>query len=509
MDATLIAARLLLAIVFVVAGLAKLADRTGTRKAIVDFGVPAPLATPLALCLPFLELGVAIALLFAGSAWWGALGALALLLLFIAAIVYNLARGRRPDCHCFGQLHSEPVGWQTLIRNGILAAIAVFVTWQARTNPGWSAFGWLGTLSVAGRLAVAAGAVLVAVLVVQWWLLMQMLQQNGRLLVRLGAVEHQLGIDGWAVLDAQQAGRPLGASAPGFALPSLDGGIVTLSALCSRGKPVILIFTDPSCGPCLTLLPEIGRWQREHVRQLTIAVISRGSLEDNRSKRVEHGLTNVLLQQDFEVYNAYQGRGTPSAIIIQPDGTIGSLMAAGPAAIRALLTRTVGKRSAPALLPVLPTAEANGKNGHTQQANLGIGDVAPAFTLPDLAGTTVSLADFRGTDTLVLFWSPTCGFCQRMLPDLTKWLAKPREDAPRLLVVSTGTFEANEAQRIQATVVLDAESTVARAFGADATPMAVLVDADGRIASSLSTGVQEVLALAQTSRQPLALVTMP
>ena len=36
--------------------------------------------------------------------------ALALLLAFVGGIVVNLARGTTPDCHCFGQLHSEPAG---------------------------------------------------------------------------------------------------------------------------------------------------------------------------------------------------------------------------------------------------------------------------------------------------------------------------------------------------------------------------------------------------------------
>src|SRR3712207_3335387 len=124
MNVALLAARLLLAAVFVVAGIAKLADREGSRRAIVDFGVPSALAAPLGLLLPLGELVVAAALLPASTSWWGALGALALLSLFVAGISINLARGRKPDCHCFGQLHSAPAGWKTLARNAVLAAVA-------------------------------------------------------------------------------------------------------------------------------------------------------------------------------------------------------------------------------------------------------------------------------------------------------------------------------------------------------------------------------------------------
>src|SRR5215212_1360917 len=129
MGIALLVARLLLALVFVVAGVSKLADRKGSRQALADFGVPSSLASPLGILLPLAELAIAAALIPAASAWWAALGALSLLLLFVAGISINLARGRKPDCHCFGQLHSAPAGWRTLARNGALAATAGFVLW--------------------------------------------------------------------------------------------------------------------------------------------------------------------------------------------------------------------------------------------------------------------------------------------------------------------------------------------------------------------------------------------
>jgi uncharacterized membrane protein YphA (DoxX/SURF4 family) len=130
MDLALLLARLLLAGVFVVAGAAKLADREGSRRSAVDFGVPAPLAGAFTTLLPVAELAVAAALIPAATAWWGAAGALTLLLLFGGGIAANLARGRRPECHCFGQLHSEPATWKMPARNGGLAAVAGFVVWR-------------------------------------------------------------------------------------------------------------------------------------------------------------------------------------------------------------------------------------------------------------------------------------------------------------------------------------------------------------------------------------------
>ena len=50
---------------------------------------------------------------------------------------------------------------------------------------------------------------------------------------------------------------------------------------------------------------------------------------------------------------------------------------------------------------------------------------------------------------------------------------------------------------LRSPVVLDQGGTVMSAFGANDTPMAVLVDAHGKIASELAVGAPAVLALAR------------
>jgi len=511
MDIALLVARLLLALVFVVAGLAKLADRQGSRQAAIDFGVPGALATPLAVFLPLAELAVAMTLIPTSTAWWGAVGALSLLLLFGVGIGANLARGRKPDCHCFGQLHSTPAGWSTLARNGVLAVVAGLVVWQGTSGVGVgpSALGWLTTLSAAQALLLIGGLVLLGLLVAQWWFLIHLLRQNGRLLVRLEALEARLDTDDVVAsrngAQQQSAGLPVGSKAPDFSLSGLYGETLTLGSLRAPGKPVMLLFTDPNCGPCATLLPEIGRWQQEHAERLTILLISRGGdPEENRFKSQEHGLWHVLLQEDWEVSDAYRSRGTPSAVLVLSDGRIGSPVACGTEGIRALLTRAV---EAPDQLPMRPAAQGEpcpncgkvhpaGEHAaqRTRPAGPRVGEPAPEIRLEDLEGNDVELADFRGEETLVLFWNPGCGFCQKMLPDLKEWEADPPEGAPKLLVVSGGT-EANEAMDLSSPVVLDHDFAAGRAFGAAGTPSAVLVDAEGRIASEVSVGAPAILEL--------------
>ena len=104
----------------------------------------------------------------------------------------------------------------------------------------------------------------------------------------------------------------------------------------------MLLFTDPNCGPCTVMLPKVGRWQEEHQEKLTIALVSRGGPQENRAKAQEHGVGSVLLQVDWEISEAYRVVGTPSAVLITPEGKVASPVFGGEQDIEALLTHAVG-----------------------------------------------------------------------------------------------------------------------------------------------------------------------
>lgn len=500
MDTALLLARLLLAGVFVVAGVAKLADLPGSRKAVAAFGVPGRLADPFGLLLPLAELAVAVLLLPVATAWWGALGALVLLLLFVAGIGANLARGRTPDCHCFGQLHSAPAGPSTLIRNGALALVALFIVVQGPSGAGRSAVGWLGDLSAGEVSLLVAMAAVLGLLAAGGWLLLQIIAQNGRLLVRVEALEAQLGVaspnGSAASAGARAEGLPVGTPAPAFALPDLDGARVTLDDLRRAGQPMLLLFTDPDCGPCTELLPEIVTWQRIHADRLTTAVISTGTPAANRAKAEGAGLRRILLQDDFEVGQAYRVAGTPSAVLVNADGTVGSPVAGGAVAIRALVAPPTAPRQ---MVPMAGRANGGSRNG-AAAATAAVGGPAPAVRLPALAGGEVDLADFRGQPTALLFWDPACGFCQQMLEPLKRRETAPSEDAPQILIVSTDDGAANQALGLQSPMALDGGFQTGRAFGANGTPSAILIDAEGAIASPMAVGAGAVLGLIGLSR---------
>src|SRR5205085_411760 len=109
--------------------------------------------------LPIAELAVAALLVFRPTAQWGAAAALFLLLAFMAGIANALHRGIAPDCNCFGQIHSAPAGRETLIRNGVLTALAAFAV---VAGPGPAVDSWVSDRSAVELVAVAAGAVAIA-----------------------------------------------------------------------------------------------------------------------------------------------------------------------------------------------------------------------------------------------------------------------------------------------------------------------------------------------------------
>ena len=239
MDEVLLVARLVLAAVFAVAGAAKLADLAGSRAAVAGFGVPERLAAPIGTLLPFAELATAVLLLPAATARAGAIAALALLLAFSVGIASSIARGEAPDCHCFGQLHSEPAGPKTLGRNFGLALLAGFVV-MAGEDAGPGLFEAIGDLSATAALAILLGLAVVGLLAGGLFAYLQLLGQHGRVLLRVDALEKALRSRGIPIPELEEApakGIPVGQPAPAFELPDLEGETVTLAGLVAAGRP--------------------------------------------------------------------------------------------------------------------------------------------------------------------------------------------------------------------------------------------------------------------------------
>jgi thiol-disulfide isomerase/thioredoxin len=333
MGAVLVGARCLLAVVFLVAAAGKARDRAGARAALTAFDVPPRLAGPGAILLPVVETVAAIALVPAPTAVAGAVLGVVLLGLFSVAIGRQLAAGRAPECQCFGQLQSEPIGPASLVRNVVLIALAVLVV---AGGGGPSLTVALSGLNAAQVGLVVVSVLLAASLVLAWW---------------LGGERRRLGAQLDAVAQAHVTpGLEPGERAPEFALAALTPGPTSLGELLGAGLPVALVFVSDQCGPCLALMPSLRDWQQTLGERLTLATLFGGDLEAARHLAREHGLPAAMSQGEDEVFREYRLRATPTAVLIDAAGAIAAPPAEGGPAIEALIRSAVGRSGRPKLL---------------------------------------------------------------------------------------------------------------------------------------------------------------
>ena len=125
------------------------------------------------------------------------------------------------------------------------------------------------------------------------------------------------------------------------------------------------------------------------------------------------------------------------------------------------------------------------------------GTALPGFTLETLDGGTFDLEAEHGRRLLLVHWSPQCGYCDRIAPDLIELQPHLEREDIGLVLLSIGTREANEeklstlglSSRLVLKEAIDPETDPFRGQG---TPAAYLIDADGRTASELASGANEV-----------------
>jgi peroxiredoxin len=132
-------------------------------------------------------------------------------------------------------------------------------------------------------------------------------------------------------------GLAAGTPAPDFTLPRIEGGELSLSDF--RGKPLLIVFSDPNCGPCSVLAPQLEAFHRR-TPQLSVLMLSRGTVEDNQRKAADFGFSfPVVLQKQWEISRLYAMFATPIGYLIDENGIIASDVAVGVEPILALSTR--------------------------------------------------------------------------------------------------------------------------------------------------------------------------
>lgn len=114
------------------------------------------------------------------------------------------------------------------------------------------------------------------------------------------------------------------------------------------------------------------------------------------------------------------------------------------------------------------------------------GETAPAFTLPDQNGKTVSLADFRGKYVMLDFWASWCGPCKGELPYLKEIWEQYKDK--NFVLLSVTCDKNNEAWKKAITNegmnwyhVSAKDTDLLDKYDAQGIPRIVLIDKEGKI----------------------------
>lgn len=259
--------------------------------------LPGRLATPAAIAVLAAEAIAAVLLIPPGTRHWGATLAAALFAAFLVAMVSVLRRDLRVDCGCFGSAkRSNPVSRRTVARAGLLLLLAVMTV----------------AVPPAGFSVTHLGL-------------------SGLYLCLLAAI-------------SRFRRRPVPPESP--PPPGLRPGArfrvaATPAPLSGDTRPTLYALISPSCGTCTAMLRAFAA-ARAKTR---VVMVSAAEERPVREHLAAHGVADLPLVIDPDVYEANDIAWPPFAVITDAEGTV---LAAGgtdtPQRLDTLLSRVTSYR---------------------------------------------------------------------------------------------------------------------------------------------------------------------
>ena len=408
---------------------------------------------------------------------------------------------------------------------------------------------------------------LLLILVSVWIGFYQIFKQQGRILLRLDQLERHRPTAG-ARLEApagqaEPAGLPPQSPFPSFTFSDLAGRSVALEDF--RGRRVLLVNWNFECGFCDSIAAELARLEAglaQHNIQLLL--LAQGAASANQEAAAEHGLKcPILLMKDEENARPFEHEGTPVAYLLDEEGRVAAPLARGADRVLALAldvanadSGALQARQNPPQMGGLAQEPPPGESPQPHRVRLprflvkyeiGLGDVikrltsamgiktcvgcerraallnrwmvfsgkggsglkagtpAPVFHLPDLQGRMVSLEEYRGRRTLLVFGDPQCGPCDELAPHLVRFHREYAGNGMGVVIVGRGNAEENRRKAEQhgfefPVLLQDRKWKVSKEYGTLATPVAFLIGEDGVIARGPAVGRDAILALLRDGR---------
>ncbi len=302
----------LVAVVLLVGGVAKIRHDADTRDALGLFGIPRSVIPPLAAALPWAEILVALILIFAGPPLFvlGAAGALALTGGFFSVVIRAVAKGDDFECGCFGKWNRTRVSPLLAVRNGALLVAAIVTTALA-------AAGFPGVPAVLSEATVDDA---------QWAVMLV----AGMALIALFTASTRPRATDHVPVDSDYGGG----DATEAEVMTAAGEVARLRDL-ARQQSRVIVFIRPGCASCEELLLHIEE------EGFGLADVLIGVSGHRKIFEAAHpALASRALYAVQAARTALGVHKTPAAVIVGLNGVVEAGPAFGSTAVRGLLARS-------------------------------------------------------------------------------------------------------------------------------------------------------------------------
>jgi peroxiredoxin len=125
------------------------------------------------------------------------------------------------------------------------------------------------------------------------------------------------------------------------------------------------------------------------------------------------------------------------------------------------------------------------------KSRLGKGVQAPDFTLPDIEGKMVSLAEYRGKVVLLNIWATWCPPCVEEMPSMERLYQEMKGEDFEILAVSIDTSGTEavlpfmKKHRLNFTTLTDTKGTIKNIYQTTGVPESFIIDKNGMIAEKV------------------------
>ena len=444
MEILFISIRIALSSVFAFAAYGKILDIPGTRSSVEKMGLDSRQAQAIAYLLPPLELLIAVGLLINQVYVVSAIAFAVLVLGFTLFLWNKFSKEDSSDCHCFGQISTEPVSAWTILRNVFLILAAVLLV--LFSNPISAIDLFPGGVDTAQSIALF---IVLHILFVVVHLIAENTRVKREVFEQLEKSESARNED---ILPPNQT-LPVGALIP----TTVFGGV----SRNSEGH-FIVVFIGPECNPCRKLVPELLKTDEN------ILFVAKGDKETSKSSFEDIPDRRIYFDETGSLSKDFRVSWTPTAIPVDSEYRIISKPAVGDTQIRGLVS--------------MSTQEMR-ENSDFEW----LGKPLPSFEAKKYGDEEFSETKLSGRSRLIVYWDQNCPFCV----EIAKELDGLDNTAPLITLMTRGQSRPDSKKLLENLLVLPNDDFPKR-IGMKGTPTGLLIDANGIVISEPAVGADQI-----------------